>query len=120
MNSNPDSSSYLSIFIISSIYSFKIINAVAHDSKILYWITAFVADTVVANPNGIKTPLANNVSTFLTNGKLAFINGRRKLKNPLFWLIMFLVVLFNKVPLYFKSLITVIISSIYSLFFLNL
>ena len=52
-------------------------------------MTASVSDAVF-NPKGIKTLLANGVSTFFINGKPAFINGQRKLLNNLPpWLIIF-------------------------------
>ena len=54
--------------------------------------------------------LANGVSTFFINGKPAAINGLRKLRNP--WLVVFLVVPFNKIPLFSKDLISFIISFI--------
>ena len=59
-----------------------------------------------------KTLLANGVSTFFINDKLAVINGLRKFKNPPSWLVIFLVVSFNKIPLFSKDLITFIISFI--------
>ena len=37
------------------------------------------AEAVAVNPNGIKTNLANDVSTFFINGKPTFINGPKKL-----------------------------------------
>ena len=48
----PDSSSDLTIFIISFISSLEVINVVAPDPNIFLWIAASVAATV--NPNGIK------------------------------------------------------------------
>ena len=57
---------------------FEIINAVDPDPKIFFWITASVADAVAINPKGIKTLLANGVSTFFIIGKLADINGLKK------------------------------------------
>ena len=59
-----------------------------------------------------KTLLANGVSTFFINDKLAVINGLRKFKNPPSWLVIFLVVPFNKIPLFSKGVITFIISLI--------
>ena len=50
--------------------------------------------------------LANGVSTFFTNGKPTNINGLRTFRNPPFLLPIFLVVLFNKIPLFSKDLIT--------------
>ena len=41
--------------------------------------------------------------------KAAVINGLRKFKNPPLWLVMFLVIPFNKMPLFSKDLATFII-----------
>ena len=43
---------------------FENINAVVPDPKSFFWITASVVDTAVVNPKGIKTYLANCLSTF--------------------------------------------------------
>ena len=40
---------------ISTIFSFEIVNVVLSDWKIFLWIAASVADTAAVNPNGIKT-----------------------------------------------------------------
>ena len=56
--------------------------------------------------------LANGVSTFFTNGKPTNINGLRTFRNPPFLLPIFLVVLFNKIPLFSKDLITSVMSFI--------
>ena len=56
-----------------------------------------------------KTFLANGVSTLFINGKPAVINGLRKFKNPPSWLVIFLVVPCNKITLFSKDLITLII-----------
>ena len=58
------------------------------------------------------TLLTNGVSTLFANGKPAVINGQRKLKNPPSWLVIFVVVPFNKIPLFSKDLINVITSFI--------
>ena len=113
--SNPDSSSDLPIFVISSIYSFEIINAVAPDPKSFFWIAVGVTAAAAAaavNTNGIKTLLANGVSTFFVNGKPAVINDLRKFRNPPSWLVIFLAVPFNEVSLFSKDLTTFIISFI--------
>ena len=86
---NPDSLSHLTIFIISSISSFRIINAVVPDPNICFWIASSVGDAAAVNPNGVKTLLADNVSKFFANGKPAAINGLRKFKNPPSWLVFF-------------------------------
>ena len=41
------------------------------------------ADHAVVNLNGIKTLLANYLSTFFINGKITFINGLRSLPRNL-------------------------------------
>ena len=46
---------------------FENIKVFVPDPKILFEIPASVADTVGVNPNGIKTPLGNELSTFKTN-----------------------------------------------------
>ena len=46
----PESSRDLTIFIISSIFSFKIINVVAPNPKICFWIAVSVADAGAVNP----------------------------------------------------------------------
>ena len=54
--------------------------------------------------------------TIFINGKPAVINGLRKFKNTPSWLVIFLVVAFNKIPLLSKDLTTFVIS-FNSLFF---
>ena len=54
--------------------------------------------------------LASGVSTFFTNGKPTNINGLRTFRNPPFLLPIFLVDLFNKIPLFSKDLITSVMS----------
>ena len=58
-----DSSSDLTIFIISFISSLEIINVVLPDPNIFLWIAVYVADAAAVNPNGIKMLLANGLST---------------------------------------------------------
>ena len=58
--SNPNCSSDLTIFIISSISSFQIINTVVPNPYIFSYIKACAAD-IPDNPNGNKTLLANGV-----------------------------------------------------------
>ena len=74
---NPNYSTDLTIFIITSISSIEIINEVIQN---FLRIGASVAAAAV-NPNEIKTLLANGVSTFFINGKLAVINCLQKLRN---------------------------------------
>ena len=52
------------------------------------------------------------MSALFVNGKPTVINGLRKLRNPPSWLVMFLVVSFNKMLLFCKNLVTCIISFI--------
>ena len=78
----------------------------------IFWIVASVADIAADNPNGSKTFLANGISTLFINGKPAVINVLRKFNNPLSLLVIFVVIPFNKIPLFSKDLITFIISFI--------
>ena len=55
----PDSSSDLTIFIMSFTSSFEIISVLIPDLNIFLWIVACVADVAAANSNGVKTILAN-------------------------------------------------------------
>ena len=64
------------------------------------------------NPIGNKIFLAIGVKRFFIIGKPAVINGLRKFGNPSSWLIIFLVVPFNKIPLFSKDLTTFIKSFI--------
>ena len=59
----PDSSSDLTILIISPVSSFKIVSVGKPDPNIFLWIAASVAAAAAVNPNAIKTFL---VSTFKT------------------------------------------------------
>ena len=52
--------------------------------------------------------LENSVSAFFINGKATLVYGVINLNSPSFWLLIFLVVPFNKVPLFSKDLITFI------------
>ena len=53
------------------------------DPKTFFWIDVSVSDAAAVNPNGIKTLLANDLSTFLIKGKSAFSDSPRSLrKNP--------------------------------------
>ena len=82
---------------ILSISSFEIINVAISDPKMLFWITATVADAAAVNTNGIKTLLADGLSTFFNKGKPAFSNSSTSLpKNPLivlFYAIKLLIIL---------------------------
>ena len=81
--------------------------SVVQDLKMFFWLAASVTDASVAvNPNGNKMLLDNGVSSLFNNGRPTVINGQRKLRNFPFWGRVLLVALFNKIPLYFKNLIT--------------
>ena len=68
---------------ISSIYSFKVINVVIPDRILICWIAASVADTAAVKPNGPRTLLANGLRTFLIKGKPVFSYGPKSLpRNP--------------------------------------
>ena len=72
-------------------------------------MAASVAETAAVNPEVTKTLLADSLNTFLINGKTTDINSLRKLRNSLFWLVIFLIVSYNKIPPFSKELITSII-----------
>ena len=76
---------------ISFISSFKIINVVdfakskkyVPDSKMFLCILVSTVDAAAVNPNGIKTILANDFSTFFIKEKQVFNNDSRSLpKDP--------------------------------------
>ena len=75
-------------------------------------MAASAVDIPAGNINGNKTLLARGVSKLFINGKLAFINGLGNVKNSLSWQVIFLVVPFNKIPLFSKDLITFAMSFI--------
>ena len=50
--------------------------------------------------NGAKMLLSNGVSTLFITGKPTDINSIRNLRIPPFWLLIFLVILFNEIPLF--------------------
>ena len=54
-------------------------SVVIPDSKVFFWIAASVADAAAVNPIGIKTVLANGLSTFSVKGKPVFSNGPKSL-----------------------------------------
>ena len=73
---------------ISFIGSFEIISVVRFaksegsnpDPKIFFWIASSVAAAAAPiNPNGIKTLLANGLSTFFIKDKLVFSDGLESL-----------------------------------------
>ena len=80
----PDPSRDIITFMISLISSLEIINGVLPDPNIFLRITASVAAATAINPYGIKTLLANGLSTFPINDNPVFNNGTKSLpKNPL-------------------------------------
>ena len=60
---------------ISSISSLKINKVVNPDPNLFSWIAPSAADAAAANLNGIKTRLANGLSTFPIKGNPVFNNG---------------------------------------------
>ena len=81
----------MTIFIISFISTFKIINEVVcearskgqPDPNIFLGIAASVADAATVNLNVVKTLLANGLSTFPIKGNPVFSNSPKSLpKNP--------------------------------------
>ena len=69
---------------ISFISSLQIISTVKLDLKIFLWIAASVTNAATVNPDGIKTLLANGLSTFLIKGSPVVNNGPKSLpKDPL-------------------------------------
>ena len=63
---------------ISFISSFKIIDAVTLDQRVVLHIPAFAADTAVVNRNSIKMLLANGLSTFFIKGTPVFHNWQKR------------------------------------------
>ena len=78
----------MTIFMISFIFSLEIVNVVLPDPNIFLSIAASVANATAVKPNGIKTLLANDLSTFSIKGNPVFSNRR------LFYAIEFLIILF--------------------------
>ena len=62
---------------MSSISSFDIVSVAVPETKIFLCIPTSVADAAAANPNEIKTLLANSFSTFFINSNPVFNNGSR-------------------------------------------
>ena len=79
--SKLDSPRDLIILMVSSISLFEIINAAFRDPEFFFLNKCICCCIPAVNPNGIKMRLVNGVSTFFINGKLAVINGLRKLTN---------------------------------------
>ena len=80
------------------ISSLEIINVVVPDTSIFLWTAASVADGAGVNPKGIKTLLANGLSTFPIKGNPGSINGPKRLPKilliVLFSAINFLIILY--------------------------
>ena len=67
----------------SSIFFFEISNVTTLDPNTFLCIPASAAHSAAANPNGVKTLLANGPSTVFIKGKPVFSNGCKSLpKNP--------------------------------------
>ena len=64
---------------ISFIFWFEIIYFVLPDANIFLWIAESVADTAAVNRNGIKTLLANGLSTFSIKDNPDFSNDLKGL-----------------------------------------
>ena len=85
--SKPNSSSDVTIFIISFISSFSITDVALPDPNIYLWIAASVAGSAAVNSNGINTLLANGLNTFSIEGDPVFNNSPKCLpRNPIFFL----------------------------------
>ena len=67
------------MLMISSFSSFKISYVVIPNPKLLLCIPASAADATAANPNGVKTHLANGLSTFFIKGTPIVSNGPRSI-----------------------------------------
>ena len=82
-----DYSKDLIIFLISFISSLEVIKVVSPGPNIFLWISVSVtaaATAAAVNPNnGIKTHLANGLSTFSIKGNPVFSNGPKSLSNLL-------------------------------------
>ena len=64
---------------MSFLSSLEIISFVKPHPKIFFWIAASAADAGAITPNGIKTLLANGLSTFPIEGSLVFNNGTKSI-----------------------------------------
>ena len=74
-----------------------------------FWIATCLADIAPDNPKCNQTILASGVSTLFINGKPVVINVLRKFRNSPSWLVISLVVPFNRIPLFSENFITFII-----------
>ena len=73
------------IFFSYKLFNFfwKIVNVVTLDSNIFLWIATSVSDAAAVNPDGIKTLLANGLSSFFIRGNPGFSNGPKSLSKSL-------------------------------------
>ena len=102
----PESSRDFINFMISPNFLVESINILG---LVFFLKAASVAATAAVNPEVMKRCLAKGANTFFIKVKPVFTKGPRKLSNPPFWQVNFLVVPFNKIPLFSKELITFII-----------
>ena len=65
------------------IFSLKTIIVVISGSNIFLWVAASIADAVDVNPNGIKTLLANGLSTFFMKDNPVFSDGPKNIPKNL-------------------------------------
>ena len=65
------------------IFSLKTIIVVISGSNIFSWVAASIADAVDVNPNGIKTLLANGLSTFFMKDNPVFSDGPKNIPKNL-------------------------------------
>ena len=73
------------IFFSYKLFNFfwKIVNVVTLDSNIFLWIATSVSDAAAVNPDGIKTLLANGLSSLFIRGNPGFSNGPKSLSKSL-------------------------------------
>ena len=72
-----------SLLIIISVVCFVKSKRCILDPNIFLWISASTVDAAIVYPNGIKTLLANGLSTFPIKGNPVFSNGPKSLpKDP--------------------------------------
>ena len=77
----PASLRDLIILMISSFSLYDFVSVVMSDPKVFFWIVESVADAAPVDPDGLKTLLANGLSTFFIKIKPVFSNGPRSLPN---------------------------------------
>ena len=80
---SSDSSRDLTIFMTSSISPIELINVVVPELYIFFWMAESVANATAVNPNGIKTLVANDLSTLFNKDNPVISNGQKGLpRNP--------------------------------------